>query len=673
MQFLLIDASLARDSEGNILDPDRPSDANGSTINELGDGTTLSIFDSDADNLRTESRDLPPYDVQFVPGVDNVESVVFVVTNKTTGDSLTVIDNFAPYAVSKAVDGFFKQEMILETEGEIEITARAYSRDLYIDEADYDPEDPEIKQFEKVEFALTDLEVTNSESQPTDFNNQGREGSAEVEAEAETAVQLAPGKALGGLALAASAAAVRADSATQALTSGSVSLKAPGRRLGTAPAPGGITEVAGGPTAGPIAAPTPITARVNPSAEGSAEVEVESEAEVSAESGTAAAVAGSAVAASAAGVSAYLDSGGDTAARTTATQIAVDAASSTSTSVSRVDLDGGVSAESESAPQAQDASAAPQRSATAAPAAGDEKQVFILQLDTESEVEVEVEAEAEAAVGDGAAAAAATGGVGVAVAGDFAAPAAYASVATSTASDRVSEKEPEIFAILRQEKEDGLPEEPFIDRCQDGRDPGTYAPSAPPRPGSSGDTVGVEQGLSPLAPSSTSSVTAAGRGFFEAEAEAEGEAEISTEVGNGAAAAAAIAIGGAGSAGFAATSRVAAATSASTTVRGKKGVETRANDQGEIASDRAGGTPTFERNQAALAGAELVDGDPFPPEVESAATCGDAGAIARTQIDGAAVQGQRDVGTTAIGPRDLQAQGRRRTHARRHPGARRRP
>jgi hypothetical protein len=324
MRFLLIDASLVLDPEtGEPLEPRRPSDSNGEVINEIGgdpnarpeERTTLSLtYPCDDPPPGPDCEpDLPPYDIEFDPEeLSGVETVVFTVTSTAfPNDEVTVIDNFAPYAVSRAEDGFFRSPEILNTPAtEITVTARAYSRGIFLDDpSTFDPADYEDSLRGTSEIVFS---VTNDAMVQTEFNRAPEE--AETESEVEVEVSAANGQATGAVALAAGAGAVGARSLVGALTSGSISLRAldaDGDPVpqGT-PIPGGITVApapGGTPTSGPPPAPDEVTLA---EAEAEVEVEVESEAEVEVGERAAAAAAGTAITLGGTGVDAYVGADG---------------------------------------------------------------------------------------------------------------------------------------------------------------------------------------------------------------------------------------------------------------------------------------------------------------------------------------------------------------------------
>ncbi len=587
MRFLLIDASVVLDPDtGQPVQPTRPASSNGAVIGEIGTGSVLSLtYPCDSTEPVGCVPDLPRFDIQFDPeGLGGIQSVVF----RLNGQPIEPADNYPPYAVGYATDGFFEQPEVFETPGVYTLVAEAYAQD--------DGEGVLKGSFE-ITFDITDDPLVR-----TDLNRTGQEREAESEAEAEVEGEVTSAASIGSVALAAAAAATGANALAQTLVSGSLSIDRLRSRGGVALG-GGIVEEAcdvkpcetavldadgSESEALAIAAEDVSVAqkarRVRVlSAEGEAEAEVESEAEAEAMPGAASAVAGSAVAVSAAGISAFLDRSGRTFPVAAETLVAVDAASATSTTLSPVKVfeEQEAEASSEAAPATEPGTSPVSQTPTEDPVDqdGDEDvaaRTFALQLDTETEVEVEAEAEAEAAVADGSAAAAVSGGVGVAAVGDFAACAAYTSVVTSTVTNTVTQSLPKVFVL--DADIDVQPECPWENRCL-GRRPEEPAPEGTvvghagprPEPTASAEETGpvspVQQGLAPVSPSRAGTGAAfenTGRGLFEAEAEAEAEAEVEVEVGNGSAAVGCVAVGGGGSTGLGASSRVAAATSPAT-------------------------------------------------------------------------------------------------------------
>ena len=708
MQFLLVDASLQRGSNGNILQPDRPSDANGTVINELGGGSTLSVFDPEAMDLTTESRALPPYDIQFDPGaLENVESVVFMVTN-SNGDSLTVIDNFAPYAVSEARDGFFRETAILSTPGRLSITAQAYTRDIYEDATDPNLDLSQYDAFKKGSvLELTDepnnpdgspgqqnaITVSNVAGEQTEFSRTGQQREAETEAETEVRafalgpvlteregpkgefiLYQEPAVAEGAVALAAAAAATGARALTQTLVSGSVSFDVGGQAPSV---PSSLDTAAALPGTGGIDSPNPTANAVAKAAEGEAEVEIESEATTQAGFQSAAAVAGTSIATAASGVTPYLRDDGTTVAVAAESLIAIDAASSTSTSAT---APGGqsepgpypvddsesvaddpaeeVDGEYESAEPASEQFTVQRASFSETPPESDSEMAVdkappevALQLDTESEVEVEAEAEVSVRTATDAAAAAASGGAGVAVLGDLGSAAARTEAATSTVAGTLNGAYPAVFDYDRDRRSD----RPRTLHQQSTQIEPTDAPAGPApalRPQAQDAPLGspVEQGTSPVSSNGVGAgFDRTGRGLFEAESEAEAEAEVAVDAGPASAAAACVATAGGGSTGIGASSRVAAATSASTSSDDQTGTLVRNNDLREVSSARDKEiSPAFERNKAAEAEAEVSDS----PTVERIFANGDARTLVSLAESGRLRGGDVPQNTVGIRPRD---------------------
>lgn len=706
MQFLLVDASLQRDRNGNILQPERPSDANGTVINELGGGSTLSVFDPDVTDSATESRALPPYDIQFDPGaLENVESVVFIIstTNEDFPDDLIVIDNYAPYAVSRAIDGFFEEVSILRAPGRLSITAQAYSRDIYEDATDPNLDLTPYDAFKKGEaLELTDepnnpdgtpgqqnaITISDVAGEQTEFSRTGQQREAEAEAETEVRafavgpvlteregpkgeiiLYQEPAVAEGAVALAAAAAATGARALTQTLVSGSVSFDVGGQtpsvpdRLATVPAP---------PGTGGIDSPNPTANAVAKAAEGEAEVEIESEATTQASFQSAAAVAGTSVATAASGVTPYLRDDGTTVAVAAESLIAVDAASSTSTSAtapggqsepgpyldaSEPVADEPVSGEYEFAEPASEQVMVQRASFSETPREADSETAVdkappmpVLQLDTESEVEVEAEAEVSVRTATDAAAAAASGGAGVAVLGDLGSAAARTEAATSTVAGTLNGAYPAVFDYDRDRRRD-RPTTVYEQSTQIEPVDAPAGPAPATRPQAQDAPIGspVEQGTSPVSSNGVGAgFDRTGRGLFEAESEAEAEAEVAVDAGPASAAAACVATAGGGSTGIGASSRVAAATSASTSSDDQTGTLVRNNDLREVSSARDKElSPTFERNKAAEAEAEVSDS----PTVERVFANGDARTLVSLAESGRLRGGDVPQNTTGIDPR----------------------
>lgn len=711
MRLLLIDASrVTNPATGQPFDPDRPSESNGTVINEIGNGTRLSPnYPPPPDNLRPGEepppKDLPPYDIQFDPeGLRGVESVVFAVTVR--GTTTYFVDNVPPYAVSRAQDGFFRALPILnQPASSIKVTARAYSRDIYDDPAALTEAvlaEPLFVNSLRGETSVT-FSVTADASVRTEFDRRAADGTFDtaVEAEAESGTEartfVSPNRSKAAVALASAGGARGAGALVGALTSASISLKAldtrgqplptgavaPGGSAGTFPAEGGT------PTPGLPPASSIVT---RADAEAEAEVEVEAEAEARAIPSAAAAVAGTTVTLAGTGVDAYLRDDGLAIAVASESVLAVDAASSTATSLSPRRF------EIETLPTEKEAaSTTPKQYATAndsairqgsaepdettmmstgaEPVEVETARVLVLQADTEAEVEVGTEAEAEARAGEGSAAAAATGGTGVLAAGDFAAGAAYLTVATSAVTNTVRDAYPEVFLPenRRRKTRSSYTESNQTRPPTVSTDPNAGALPAPrplTDPNPPDGTVAVQQTLVTVPKVVRSAqFQRTGRGLSEAEAEAEAEAEVEAEVGNGSAAVACVGVGGGGASGLAATGRVAAASSASTiafdrtTGKAIKGTEVRANDQTKASAGRESSrAPRFDPLGFALAEVEatiLGSGglDELPPFKASSGPIEGDIRVASPDVLRGLVSPNVVRGTAVVGSRPLQAKG----------------
>ena len=188
MKLLLIDASKARAADGTLLDPERPSRANGSVLNELGDGTTLAVHGAgDA---------LPPFDVQFEPGcLRGVRAVAFTLT-RDDGSTLVVVDNAPPFAVSRVPDGVFEAVPFLTQDGVYTVEAQPYSRDLRF--APGQPDTPsDLEPFDAFKkgppLVVSNVEVSTAATAQTEFD--GAPAASEAEAESEVEVATADGAA----------------------------------------------------------------------------------------------------------------------------------------------------------------------------------------------------------------------------------------------------------------------------------------------------------------------------------------------------------------------------------------------------------------------------------------------------------------------------------------------
>ena len=690
MRFLLIDAS-SRRLVANDPTTARPAASNGSVIGEIGGRVTPSgqttperfrsvlgtmypcpAGSTDPGAPEPCTPDLPEFDIQFDPqGLENVGSVKFTITRNGT-EIGSVIDNFAPYSVGGAEDGFFQMPDQFDEAGLYTLKAEAFS----LDDAGGVSEG----------MLTIEFRITNNPLVRTELSRKGQEREAEAEAETEVEAMGEAGIAAGSLAVAAAAAARGAGSVTQALVSGAVSLR-------TLPGPdvrvprGRIDEVTCPPNPCPLP-PAPLPTEqvaasgqlARPSAEGEAEAEVESEAEAEVGLGSASAVAGTSVAVSATGVTSYLTRGGQTRAVAAESIVAVDGGSSTSTALSPVETgptqfpSEKPGATKEDTPSegtviesAQPIDAQPGAAAQPAPEDYPVSLRPVAQLDTEAEVEVETEAEAEAEAGIGAAAAAASGGAGVAVVGDFAAAAAHTSVATVTATNTVRREIPKVFTdesallpVAASPVVDPDPERPAED-ADENPEPtqptpsGSADPGAPPNP--------VQQGLYPVPVSTTGTgpdFDRTNRGLFEAEAEAEAEAEVEVDLDNGSAAVACVASGGGGSTGLGATSRVAAITSASAMTVEGPGVMRRTTDVGSVCRTRET-TRTAEFGRGATAETDALaeaheNRDPAAPPNASTCAEGDVTSSLSLTLQGRSKYGEAK-GTTETGTRDVTVAG----------------
>ena len=419
----------------------------GDVINKLGSGTTLSPrFPSSGDPATPA---LPPFFIRFEPRhARRIGSVVFKINGSTAASV-----NAAPYELrDPGAGGSGPLTLPL---GEVVLSAQPFSK-----------ADGKGKPRPAITRTFT---VTNDPSVETEFDSMLGEAEVEAEAESEAEAGVTSGKSTGAIAIGAAAGASGANALTQTIASGSLSLRSrkPAKLTASGPDPvpaggptgnGAITSgvnftPVGAPSSGPGSAGGPPASGVLTlsSAEGEAEVEVESEAEAEVGNGSAAAVGGTAVAAGASGVNAYLMADGATQPSAAETLTAVDAATSTSTSVSAVTPEFAGDTGEPGEPPGSNLETLPGLPAppiappSPPPTAPPPSVLPYAQLDTESEVEVEAEAEAEAEAGIAAAAAVVSGGVGVAVVGDFAAAAALTSVATSTSTSDVATEMPKAF------------------------------------------------------------------------------------------------------------------------------------------------------------------------------------------------------------------------------------
>ena len=597
-------------------------------INDFGNGSILS------------KDDLGLFTIQAVVRDGTAGSVVFDI------NGVEIVDNQFPFTL----DSGSALSALALANGSYTVTATAYSGP----DGSGTVIDRSTVSFEIVGGGATGEGGGGTDGgsgvalEKSEFNVEAEaEAEAETEAEAEVQIDMAGA----ATANSATASAFGSNAVASTFVSGSVSMDLFGVE-------DRATETAfvadPGPTGEGTLAFSTVDEPVNPaidialvSAEAEAESEVEAEAETEVGAGSAAASAGLSAAAVATGADVFYNSDGSTGVVAQETATAINAATSTATSV------GGVIGEQATTPVATDETdegvvATPGSTQTVteenAGPDGETLEAGVIataaqQVDTEAEIEVESEAEAEAEVAAGAAAAAASGGSAVAGVGDFVSVDAETKIATSAIAETADLGDQAELSQLFAQGTGAIGSATTVvaaDGAISGRvivydDVFSATDATDPPP-------------SLVAPTVTDLNVIPGTGQYEAEAEAEAEAEVEAEVANNAAALAIVATGGGGANGLGATSLASASVSGSTHTTTQAGTLTLANDVVQSSTYRAPNdqatTDDLYLNRTTTGG----NLDTAPAEVEA-----EAEATVELNLEGAPVMNITSTGE-AYGP-----------------------